>query len=67
MKKVLSKVGKWFLESNSETVIKGIDTVGKNRLNKKKVALVVTAILAILLLCGVISEETFIKLFSEIN
>lgn len=67
MKKVLSKVGQWFLEANSETVVKGIDTVGKNRLNKKKVALVVTAILAILLLSGVISEETFIKLFSEIN
>lgn len=67
MKKVLSKVGQWFLETNSETIVDGVKAVGKNRLNKKKVALVVTAILAILLLIGVISEETFIKLFSEIN
>ena len=51
----------------AETVIDGIEAVGKNKLNKKKVAIVITVILGILLLSGVISEETFIELFNAVN
>lgn len=65
--KIISAVGKWFTTVNGETVVKGIKTVGKNRINRKKVALVVVAILAILLLTGSITEETFIKLFKILN
>jgi hypothetical protein len=67
MKKVFSAVGKWFMTANAETVIDGIEAVGKNKLNKKKVAIVITVILGILLLSGVISEETFIELFNAVN
>ena len=50
-----------------KTVVDGIEKIGKVRVNKKKVALAVTVVLAILALCGVISEETFIELFKDIN
>lgn len=67
MKKAISAVGKWFMTAKSEAVVDGIEAVGKNKLNKKKVGIVLTIVLAILLLCGAISEETFIGLFGEIN
>lgn len=67
MKKAISAVGKWFMTAKSEAVVDGIKAVGKNKLNKKKVGIVLTIVLAILLLCGVISEETFIGLFGKIN
>tara|TARA_R110002020_G_scaffold149409_2_gene325676 strand:+ start:1430 stop:1633 length:204 start_codon:yes stop_codon:yes gene_type:complete len=67
MKKAISAVGKWFMTTKSEAVVDGIKAVGKNKLNKKKVGIVLTIVLAILLLCGVISEETFIGLFGKIN
>ena len=67
MKKAISAVGKWFTTTKGKTVIDGIVAVGKNKLNKKKVGIVITVILAILLLCGAISEETFIGLFGKIN
>jgi len=67
MKKAINAVGKWFMTAKSETVVDGIKAVGKNKLNKKKVGIVLTIVLAILLLCGVISEETFIGLFGKIN
>lgn len=67
MKKILGTVGKWFTSGGVKTVVDGIEVVGKNKVNKKKVALVVTIVLAILVLTGAISEETFVKLFSEVN
>ena len=67
MKKAINAVGKWFMTTKSEAVVDGIKAVGKNKLNKKKVGIVLTIVLAILLLCGVISEETFIGLFGKIN
>ena len=68
MKKILGMAGKWFMKSgNAKTVVDGIETVGKNKLNRKKVALVITVILAILALTGAISEETFVNLFKEVN
>lgn len=68
MKKLLGMAGKWFMQSgNVKTVVDGIDTIGKNKVNKKKVALVVTIVLAVLALFGAISEETFIELFKEVN
>ena len=50
-----------------KTVVNGIEKIGKVKVSKKKIALGVIIVLAILVLCGVISEETFIKLFKEIN
>jgi len=67
MKKILSGAVKWFTTGGVKTVVDGIEVVGKNKVNKKKVALVVTIVLAILVLTGAISEETFIKLFNEVN
>ena len=67
MKKAINAVGKWFMTAKSEVVVDGIEAVGKNKLNKKKVGVVITVILAILLLSGVISEETFISLFGKVN
>ena len=68
MKKIIGIATKWIMKpSNTEKVVNGIEAVGKNKLNKKKVTLVVIAILALLALTGVISEETFIKLFKLVN
>ena len=67
MKKAINAVGKWFMTAKIEAVVDGIEAVGKNKLNKKKVGVVITVILAILLLSGVISEETFISLFGKVN
>jgi len=68
MKKLLGIAKGFFLKP--ETVkngLDGIEKIGKVRVNKKKVALAVTVVLAILVLAGVISEETFIALFKDIN
>lgn len=65
--KLLKSAVNWFTSGGVKTIIDGIEVVGKNKINKKKVALVVTVILAILVLTGAISEETFISLFSEVN
>ena len=68
MKKLLGGVAKWFTAPGSgKTIVDGIETVGKIKLDKKKVGVVVIAILAILLLFGAISEETFIELFSDVE
>lgn len=68
MKKVLGSVVKWFTAPGSgKNIVNGIETVGKIKLDKKKVGVVIIAILAILLLSGAISEETFIELFSDVE
>lgn len=67
MKKLLNGAVKWFTSGGVKTVVDGIEVVGKNKVNKKKVALVVTIVLAILALTGAISEETFIELFKDVN
>jgi hypothetical protein len=67
MKKILGSAVKWFTSGGVKTVVDGIEVVGKNKVNKKKIALVVTILLGILVLTGAISEETFVKLFSEVN
>lgn len=67
MNKILGSVTNWFMATKAETVVDGIEAVGKNKLNKKKVTLVVIAILALLALTGAISEETFIRLFESVN
>lgn len=67
MKKIIGAATKWFTSGGVKTVVDGIEVVGKNKVNKKKVALVVTVVLAILVLTGAISEETFISLFNEVN
>ncbi len=48
-------------------VSNGVEKINKVKLDKKKITLLVVAILAILALCGVLSEDAFIKLFKEIN
>ena len=68
MKKFIS-IAKGFF-SKGETVknaVDGIEKIGKVRVSKKKIALAVIIVLAILALLGVISEETFIELFKIIN
>lgn len=68
MKKVFGSVVKWFTTPGSgKTIVNGIETVGKIKLDKKKVGVVIIAILAILLLSGAISEETFVELFSDVE
>ncbi len=66
MKGLLSKAGKWFLDKNASTIVDGVEAVGKNKLNKKKVGLVALGVLAILRLCGAITEETLVSLFNEL-
>ena len=64
MKKVIGLVGKWFSESNgAKTIVDGIEVVGKNKIDKKKIRVVIIVVLGILLLSGAINQETFVKLF----
>jgi hypothetical protein len=68
MKKLLGLAKGFFLKPETvKNIVNGVEVVGKNKVNKKKVALVVTIVLAVLALCGAISEETFIELFKDIN
>jgi uncharacterized membrane protein len=68
MKKLLGIAKGFFLQPETvKTAVDGIEKIGKVRVNKKRVALAITIVLAILVLCGVISEETFIELFKDIN
>ena len=68
MKKFIN-IAKGFFKKGEivKNTVEGIEKIGKVRVNKKKVALAVTIVLAILVLCGVISEGTFIELFKDIN
>tara|TARA_Y100000004_G_scaffold1661_1_gene2117 strand:- start:415 stop:609 length:195 start_codon:yes stop_codon:yes gene_type:complete len=64
----MKRLFKFFLKPETvKNSLEGIEKIGKVRVNKKKVALAVTIVLAILVLAGVISEETFIELFKDIN
>jgi uncharacterized membrane protein len=75
MKKFINIAKGFFLQPETvKTAVDGIEKIGKVRekigkvrVNKKRVALAITIVLAILVLCGVISEETFIELFKDIN
>lgn len=68
MKKLIGIAKGFFLQPETvKTAVDGIEKIGKVRVNKKRVALAVTIVLAILALAGVISEETFIELFKDIN
>lgn len=68
MKKFLNIAKGLFKKGEAvKTVVNGIEKIGKVKVSKKKIALGVIIVLAILVLAGVISEETFIKLFKEIN
>lgn len=68
MKKFLNIAKGLFKKGETvKTVVNGIEKIGKVKVSKKKIALGVIIVLAILVLAGVISEETFIKLFKEIN
>jgi len=68
MKKLLGLAKGFFLKPETiKNIVNGVEVVGKNKLDKKKIMIVVTIILAILALTGAISEETFIQLFKDIN
>ncbi len=68
MIKLLGLAKNLFLKKETvETTVDGIEKIAKVRVDKKKIALLVTIVLAILALCGVISEETFIELFKDVN
>ena len=68
MKKFIN-IAKGFFKKGEivKNTVEGIEKIGKVRVNKKRVALAVTIVLAILVLAGAISEETFIELFKDIN
>lgn len=68
MIKLLGLAKNFFLKKETvETTVDGIEKIAKVRVDRKKIALLVTIVLAILALCGVISEETFIELFKDVN
>ena len=68
MIKLLGLAKNLFLKKETvETTVDGIEKIAIVRVDKKKIALLVTIVLAILALCGVISEETFIELFKDVN
>jgi len=50
-----------------KNTVDGIEKIGKVKVSKKKIVLAIIIVLGILALCGVISEETFIELFKDIN
>ena len=50
-----------------KNTVDGIEKIGKVKVTKKKIALFVIIVLAILALAGAISEETFVDLFKVIN
>jgi len=68
MKKIITII-KTFA-SNKELIkktVEGVKKVREIKMDKKKITLLIIAILAILTLFGVISEDTFIHLFKEVN
>jgi uncharacterized membrane protein len=68
MRKLLGLAKTFFLKEGAvEKTVDGIEKIGKLKVDKKKVALCVTIVLAILAILGVISEETFIELFKDVN
>ena len=68
MKKFIN-IAKGFLKKGEivKNTVEGIEKIGKVKVSKKKIVLGIIIVLAILVLAGVISEETFIELFKEIN
>jgi len=50
-----------------EKTIDGIENITKSRIDKKKVTLCIIIVLALLTVLGVISEETFVELFKDVN
>ena len=68
MKKFLNIAKGFFKKGETvKTVVNGIEKIGKVKVSKKKIVLAIIIVLGILALCGVISEETFIELFKDIN
>lgn len=68
MKKLLGLAKMFFFkEGTVEKTVDGIEKIGKLRLDRKKVTLCIVIVLAILTIFGVISEETFIELFKDVN
>jgi hypothetical protein len=68
MKKLLGLVKGYFLKPETvKNAVDGIEKIGKVKVDKKKVTLLIIIVLAILTLFGVISEETFIELFKDVN
>ena len=65
MKKIIGIASKWLMKSGGNTIIEGVEVVGKNKINKLKITAVIIAVLGLLLLTGSISEETFIVLYKE--
>tara|TARA_Y100000766_G_C18734496_1_gene520466 strand:- start:270 stop:476 length:207 start_codon:yes stop_codon:yes gene_type:complete len=68
MKKFIN-IAKGFFKKGEivKNTVEGIEKIGKVKVSKKKIVLGIIIVLAILALFGVISEETFIELFKEIN
>tara|TARA_Y100001938_G_scaffold143057_1_gene215247 strand:- start:4759 stop:4965 length:207 start_codon:yes stop_codon:yes gene_type:complete len=68
MKKFIN-IAKGFLKKGEivKNTVEGIEKIGKVKVSKKKIVLGIIIVLAILVLAGVISEETFIELFKEIS
>jgi hypothetical protein len=68
MKKLFGIVKNYFLKPETvKNAVDGIEKIGKVKVDKKKVTLLIIIVLAILTLFGVISEETFVELFKDVN
>ena len=50
-----------------EKTVDGIEKITKLKIDKKKVTLCIIIVLALLTVLGVISEETFVELFKDVN
>jgi len=65
---ILKSVGNWFMKPNAEsTIIEGVEKINDYRLDKRKVGVVIIAILALLLAFGKIDSATFVELFNEVE
>lgn len=50
-----------------EKTVDGIEKITKLKIDRKKVTLCIIIVLALLTVLGVISEETFVELFKDVN
>ena len=61
-------LGKFFMKGDTpKNIIEGVEVVNDYRLDKKKIGVVIIAILALLLAFGKIDTVTFIELFNEVE
>ena len=68
LKLALSGVSNWLNKPDTnKTIVEGVERVTSYRTKKRKIALIIIAILSLLLAFGKIDLITFVELFKEVE